>query len=64
MEETIRGAQPARVSRPRTYKAGRVCAHLDCSTKLSVYNRRDHCNHHAPVRFPRVRGQVASEGAG
>ncbi len=64
MVEIIKGSQPERVSRPRTYKAGRVCAYRGCSTKLSVYNRRDFCNHHAPTRFPRVRGRVASEGAG
>lgn len=61
--ETIMGAQPSRVRRPRTYKPGRVCARAGCPTKLSVYNRREFCNTHLPLRFPRVRGRVASEGA-
>lgn len=43
----------------RTYEEGRVCAHPGCSTRLSRYNRREHCYPHAPVRYPRLRGRVA-----
>lgn len=60
--EIIMGSQPRRVRLSRTYQVGRVCARAGCPTKLSVYNRREFCDVHAPLRFPRVRGRMASEG--
>jgi hypothetical protein len=47
------------VRKPGTYAAGRVCSQGDCDTRLSTYNARPTCRLHTPVRFPRVRGQVA-----
>jgi hypothetical protein len=51
---------------PRTYTSARVCAKEiprvcakeSCGTRLSQYNRYEHCFTHAPTRFPRVRGVV------
>ena len=43
---------------PKRMAAGRVCIELDCTTKLSIYNRRDTCFLHCPVRFPRTRGHT------
>ena len=36
----------------------RVCAELECSTRLSVYNDLDFCSLHAPMVVPRMRGKV------
>jgi hypothetical protein len=38
-----------------------VCIEKSCTTRLSSYNKRDHCFAHAPTRFPRLRGRVAPE---
>ena len=35
----------------------RVCTQRGCATRLSRYNKRDHCNQHAPISYPRVRGR-------
>ncbi len=43
---------------PKRFAEGRVCTHPDCGTRLSVYNRRDTCFRHSPIRFPRVRGRT------
>lgn len=51
------------VRRPSTYEAGRVCSEKACDTRLSTYNPRSTCRPHTPVRFPRVRGQVAPSEA-
>jgi|GEM_PF-1085538 len=45
-------------SRPPTFPEGRVCAHPDCTTRLSIYNRRETCSEHQvakprPPRFGR-----------
>ncbi|MDE0377311.1 MAG: hypothetical protein OXK16_15315 [bacterium] len=45
----------------RSYQSGRVCRLDGCSTKISIYNRRDYCNAHAPVNFPRVRGHILTQ---
>jgi len=64
MNETMKGRAIRGLSRPsRNYGEGRTCAHAGCVTKLSKYNRREHCYVHAPVRFPRVRGRILPEGA-
>lgn len=63
MTETLKGRQIQGGVRPsRKYSEGRVCARKGCDTKLSMYNRREYCYAHAPVRFPRVRGRILPEG--
>lgn len=39
----------------------RACGVEDCITRLSRYNSSDYCYLHAPVRFPRFRGQFTAE---
>ena len=34
-----------------------------CKTQLSIYNKREHCFNHAPVKYPRVRGRILQETA-
>lgn len=46
--------------RPESVATGRVCVKPDCSTKLSMYNRKDTCFRHTPIRFPRTRGRIKS----
>lgn len=59
-EHALKGQRVRGGIRPsQTYEEGRVCAHEDCETRLSRYNRRDRCHLHAPVRFPRLRGRTA-----
>jgi hypothetical protein len=43
---------------PKSFPTGRVCAETDCSTRLSMYNRKDTCFRHSPIRFPRTRGRT------
>lgn len=43
-------------SRPRVIDAVRYCDSKGCDTRLSKYNRYDHCYLHQPRRVPRVRG--------
>ena len=43
-------------SRPRVIDNVRYCASKGCDTRLSKYNRYDHCYLHQPQRIPRVRG--------
>ena len=60
--DTLGGAHLRGRNRPsRSYAAGRVCMKRGCSTKISIYNRREYCNAHAPVNFPRVRGHVLTK---
>ncbi|MCE2529342.1 MAG: hypothetical protein J4G11_05680 [Acidimicrobiia bacterium] len=62
MPEALAGLRLRGGVRPsRSYKRGRVCRQDGCSTKISIYNRRDYCNAHAPVNFPRVRGHIISK---
>jgi hypothetical protein len=61
MDQVMTGSKPTQSGRrPKTKSAGRVCLEDRCTTVLSKYNVSDTCFHHTPVRFPRVRGQVAS----
>lgn len=61
MSDIVKGTAIKGTSRPsRRYGEDRVCAQADCETKLTQYNKREHCFTHAPVRFPRVRGRVAA----
>jgi hypothetical protein len=63
MSDTLKGSAIRGMTRPsRRYATDRVCNHPGCETRLSQYNRRDHCYAHAPVRFPRVRGRILPEG--
>jgi len=63
MSDTLKGAAIKGVTRPsKDFGEGRVCAEKRCVTKLSRYNRRDHCYAHAPVKYPRVRGRILPEG--
>jgi hypothetical protein len=32
---------------PRRFAPGRVCAHYDCGTRLSIYNKGSYCAIHA-----------------
>lgn len=43
--------------RSRQYREGRVCAHPDCNTRISIYNRRETCFIHTGVKIPRLRGR-------
>jgi hypothetical protein len=55
--QAIRGVRPRELPRPnRTYSQGRVCAQEGCDTRLSVYNKAQHCWAHKPVSYPVVRG--------
>ena len=61
MSEALVGSRLHGGMRPsRSYQRGRVCQEEGCSTKISIYNRRDYCNAHAPVNFPRVRGHIVT----
>ena len=63
MSDTMKGQSIKGVTRPsKDFGEGRVCAEIECETKLSRYNRRDHCYTHAPVKYPRVRGRILPEG--
>jgi len=44
--------------RPKTFDEDRVCRRPRCDTVLSRYNKTEFCHHHAPVRFPRLRGVI------
>jgi len=62
---SIRGAHVVGLpKRSRRSAEGRTCSHPDCSTQLSVYNRKDTCFIHAGVKIPRLRGKrTAQESA-
>jgi hypothetical protein len=63
MSDIVKGSAIRGISRPsRKFGEDRRCAHPDCGTRLSQYNRREFCYAHAPVRFPRVRGKILPEG--
>jgi predicted nucleic acid-binding Zn ribbon protein len=45
--------------RVRAYQRGRICAHEDCTTILSVYNPSAYCGAHAELaRSKRRRGEL------
>jgi len=59
---TMRATTAGRARRrPKTYGDDRVCGGDACETRLSRYNRSDHCFQHAPARFPRMRGEFTEE---
>jgi hypothetical protein len=60
----IRGQRPTGLPRAsQKYPEGRICAHPDCETRLSVYNRRDKCWAHAEMKVPRLRGRKPAAGS-
>ena len=57
-DSVFRGARIRELPRPnQTYPEGRVCAAEGCSTKLSIYNRWEHCWQHEPVHGYVPRGK-------
>jgi hypothetical protein len=46
---------------PTARASNRACSENGCITRLSRYNTAEYCYLHAPVRFPRFRGQFTSE---
>jgi hypothetical protein len=62
MSEVMRGHKISGAARaPKVSTTDRVCISDGCETKLSRYNKRDHCYAHAPTRFPRLRGRVVTD---
>ena len=62
MSEIMKGNRVrGKLRAPKQHDGQRVCIEDGCTTKLSTYNKRDHCYAHAPTRFPRLRGRVAPE---
>jgi hypothetical protein len=62
--DAIRGSRPQGLPRAsRQYAQGRVCAEPGCTTRLSVYNRRDKCWAHAEMKVPRLRGRKPAPGS-
>jgi hypothetical protein len=63
-ESFVKGNRARELPRPnRTYGRGRVCAHPECETRVSVYNKSEYCWSHAPQRFPLVRGERRRKAA-
>ena len=59
---TMRATTAGRARRrPKTYGEARVCDDSSCDTRLSRYNRNEFCFQHAPVKFPRMRGEFTEE---
>ena len=42
---------------PRQSTGGRICVVPDCQTRLSIYNLKETCFRHSPIRYPRIRGR-------
>ena len=62
MSEIMKGNRVrGKLRAPKKHEGVRVCIEKSCTTRLSSYNKRDHCYAHAPTRFPRLRGRVAPE---
>ena len=62
MSEIMKGNRvQGKLRAPKQNAANRVCVEKGCTTKLSTYNKREHCYAHAPTKFPRLRGRVAPE---
>ncbi|MEW6060003.1 MAG: hypothetical protein AB1551_07695, partial [Actinomycetota bacterium] len=60
-ESVFRGVSVREDARAnRTYPSGRVCAAPGCTTKLSIYNRWQHCWQHEPVHTYVARGKRRS----
>ena len=62
MSEIMRGNRiKGRTRAPKVHDRDRMCIEKGCATRLSRYNKREHCYAHAPTRFPRLRGRVVPE---
>ena len=62
MSEIMKGNRVrGKLRAPKRSDEQRVCIEDGCTTKLSSYNKRDHCYAHAPTRYPRLRGRVAPD---
>ena len=56
MTDGLKASQIKGGIRPsKSFDQGRVCKEESCNTQLSIYNKREHCFNHAPVKYPRVR---------
>lgn len=53
--------RPSAGTGPTARTSDRTCSEDACITRLSRYNKAEYCYLHAPVRFPRFRGQFTSE---
>tara|TARA_Y100000817_G_scaffold138758_1_gene108863 strand:- start:236 stop:451 length:216 start_codon:yes stop_codon:yes gene_type:complete len=52
MTDGLKASQIKGGIRPsKSFEQGRVCNDESCETKLSIYNKRDHCFNHAPVKY-------------
>lgn len=61
-ETTLKGQRLRGGVRPsKAIEGVRVCKQSTCSTRLSRYNKREFCNQHAPITYPRVRGRFVDE---
>jgi hypothetical protein len=57
-ERAMKGTRPGHLPQPsRVIEGQRECAEPGCSTRLSVYNARNHCWQHADIVFPNYRGK-------
>ena len=64
MTDGLKASQiKGRIRPSKRFDQGRVCKDESCNTQLSIYNKRDHCFNHAPVKYPRVRGRILQETA-
>jgi hypothetical protein len=62
MSDTLRGNRiKGKLRAPKALDGDRVCIEKECTTRLSRYNKRDHCYAHAPTKYPRLRGRVVAE---
>ena len=60
----VRGSRAQALPRSsQKFAKGRVCAHPDCETRLSTYNRREKCWAHADMKVPRLRGRNPAAGS-
>ena len=63
-QSSIQGKKPQGLPRASAlYPGGRICAHPQCETRLSTYNRRDKCWLHADMKVPRLRGRKPAAGS-
>ena len=61
-ENVLKGRRSLNGTRPPpVYSDQRTCVSKGCKTRLSKYNRREHCFAHAPTKFPRLRGRIVPE---
>jgi hypothetical protein len=57
-DRSVRATPISNNNRPsRSVRAGRICKHEDCETKLSIYNPGKYCFQHEPMATPRTRGK-------